>query len=438
MIIIFSAVFTAPAMAAPLTLKMAVNAALQHNRLLVADQYRVEAAESGVHEASGHLLPRIDASYTAMRTDSPLSVFGSRLLQQRITAADMNPATLNDASAVNNYQPRLTISMPLYQGGALWAGKRKAALEAAVARQQHLWFRQQLTFRTIQTYMQTLNAAAQLSAAEKALAASEHHLANVKAMRRRGMLVDSDVMDAEVHRLQSKVAVNQSRNALAHARDVLARLTGIRVHGMAHLAPAPPLSPPAQDEMQLIEQAKAQRPDLQATAAMLASARADIDKSRAAFLPHVSVQASREWNNSSLAVRHSNTTVAAVVNINLLAGGADRAAMNRAGAEAARLSLELADKQQQATIDVRQALRQLHEANMRLAAEQQAMQQATESLRIITLRHAHGLEKTAELLDAQSRADQARAAAIQAKYDVGVATARLLLATGTLSKERIP
>jgi len=431
-------VSASPSEAASLTLKAAITAALEHNKLLGADRYRVEAANSGVDEASGHLLPRIDASYTATRSDSPLTVFASRLLQQRITAADMNPATLNNASAVNNYQPKVTFSMPLYQGGALWAGRKKAAQEAAATRQQHRWLQQQIIFQTIRTYMQTLNAKAQLRAAEKALTASNRHLANVKAMQKRGILIASDVMDAEVHRLQSTVAVNQSRNALAHARDLLAHLTGLSAESVANLAPAPALSPPEQEESQLIERALAQRPDLLAVSSALASAKAEIDKAQAAFLPHLSVQAIREWNSSSLAVRHGNTTVAAVVNVNLLAGGADRAAINRADADAARLSLELADRQQQTAIDVRQALRQLHEAKIRQEAETQALRQASESLRIITLRHTQGLEKTAELLDAQSRADHARAAAIQAKYDVGVATAALLLATGMLNEERIP
>jgi len=427
-----------PAGASPLTLKAAVNSALAHNRLLAADQFRVEAGDSDVDEASGHLLPRIDASYSALRSDSPLTVFGNRLLQQRITAADMNPATLNNASAVNNYQPKVTFSMPLYQGGALWAGRKKAMLEASSLRQQHHWLQQQVVFQTIRTYMRVLNAAAQLQAAEKALAASNRHLANVRAMRKRGILIASDVMDAEVHRLQSEVSVNQSRNVLAHARDILAHLTGMTAGSVARLVPAPELLPPEQEKARLIEYALTHRQDLLAISSALASAKAEIDKARAAFLPHVSVHAIREWNSSTIAVRHGNTTVAAIVNVNLLAGGSDRAAMNRADADAARLSLELADKQQQVAIDVRRALRQLHEARMRQAAEIQAMKQANESLRIISLRHAQGLEKTAELLDAQSRADHARAAAIQAKYDVSVATAELLLATGMLNEERIP
>ncbi|MDX8404654.1 MAG: TolC family protein [Mariprofundus sp.] len=426
-------VFASPAAAATISLQQSVALALQHNRLLAADQYRVDAARMRVDEASGHLLPRLDAGYTAMRTNSPLTVFGAKLMQQRVRAADFNPTTLNNPSAINNFQPALSLTMPLYQGGKLWAGREQAAQGVKGSEYQHAWLRQQTIFQTIQTYMAWLNADAQLVAAEKSLQASHKNLSNVQSMRKRGILLNSDVMDAQVRRLQNEVRVNQGRNAVAYARDLLARLTGLsagkfnrpvaaaKLHGVTPVA-------------ELADVAVRQRPDLQAMQASLAAVRAAVDMEKASFMPHLSLQARQEWNSPTAAVRNGNATVMAIVSMNLFAGGSDRAALNRREADAARLSLELADKKQQIVHEVRQALRQFSEAEARHKAESEAMNQALESLRITELRHAQGLEKTSDLLDAQSRADQARAESIRSVYDVAVAKAQLLLVSGGLDE----
>jgi len=417
------------------TLQKSVALALQHNRLLQADHYRVDAAKARVAEARGYLLPSLDAGYTVMRSNAPLTAFGTKLLQQRVTAADFNPALLNNPSAINNYQPKLTLSMPLYQGGALWAGRKQAEQGVEASEQQHLWLSQQTIFQTIQAYMAWLNADAQLQAAEKSLQASDKHLGNVQSMRKRGVLLDSDVMNARVSRLKNEVRVNQARNAVAYGQDLLARLTGSELDRQLHPAPAPTIptvAGAAAEKDGLADDAINHRPDFKAMQAALAASRAASDMERASFLPHLSLQATQEWNSETVAVKNSNATVAAVVSMNLFAGGSDRAALNRREADSARLKLELTDKRQQITNEVRHAERQLLEALARGKAESEAMKQAQESLRITELRHRQGLEKTSDLLDAQSRADQARAESIRAGYDVSVARAHLLLVTGRL------
>ncbi len=426
--------------AASLTLSQAVAMAMQKNRQLLADNYRVESANWAIQSAEGHLYPRLDMSYTAMRTDSPLSVFGTRLLQSKITPADFNIATLNNPTAINNYQPRLTLSMPLYQGGELWAGREGARQHGLAADFQHQWLSQQIIFQTVQLVAQLRNAKAQVAATEKALQAADDHLSMTRAMARRGVLIRADVMDAEVHRLNVEVRLNQLRNMKAQAADRL------RVH--LNLAAGEPLQLEGSMRLQmqgvdvknierLAAEARQNRADLLALQAEQSASEADVNKARSGFLPHVSVQASQEWNNSNLAVKNGNATVAAVVSMNVFAGGADKAEMSRARAKSARLSLLLEDRRQQVRNEVYDAWRQLEESAERRHAMSHAFQQAQESLRIVKLRFEKGLEKATDLLDAQSRSDQAEAGSIQADFDTVVAEARLLLAAGKLEQERV-
>ncbi|MDX8407899.1 MAG: TolC family protein, partial [Mariprofundaceae bacterium] len=134
-------------------------------------------------------------------------------------------------------------------------------------------------------------------------------------------------------------------------------------------------------------------------------------------------------------LKNRNTTIGATVSMNLFAGGSDRARVRAAEAERIGLELQIEDKQQQIENEVRQAWRSLNTAEQRYRSETVALQQTSESLRIKALRHAQGLEKTSDLLDAQVRLDTSRVARIRARYDVMIAKAALLLAAGTLNEE---
>jgi len=118
----------------------------------------------------------------------------------------------------------------------------------------------------------------------------------------------------------------------------------------------------------------------------------------------------------------------------LFAGGGDLARVRAAESESLALEFQLMDKQQQISNEIRQAWRSLRTAEKRLASENEALTQTSESLRIKSLRYNQGLEKTSDVLDAQARMDASRVASIRAKYDVVVARAALLLAAGKLDE----
>ncbi len=435
-----SFVLSAVASARDLDLPGSVQLALKQNRGLQADAFQVQASAQGVAAASGRLLPRLDVSIGASYTDSPLNAFGTRLQQGRIGSNDFLLTSLNDPAGVSNYQSRLALTMPLYAGGQLRAETMMARQQKNTAGHGHRWLQQQVVFMTIRQYAAVLNAAAQVQAEEKALEAAEQHLENVRALRQRGMVIDSDVLDAEVHVLQRKVHVNQARNHRLQAEDALRRHLGLDDNEQIRLIEPVRLETAAlrgQALADLVQQALHRREDILAMQARLAIARGGLRKSRAGFLPHVDFQAVQEWNDRVPELGQGNLTVGVQVGVNLFAGGSDRAAVDIARAEVAAMQTRLADLRQQASHEGRQAGRDLDEARLRRDVQQQALKQSSEALRIVELRHRQGLEKTADLLASQGRLDGARAAAIQASFDVDVSKAQLLLVSGLLSKENI-
>jgi len=416
------------------TLRQSVAYAVQHNRLLAADGSAIEQALAGQDMANGQFMPRIDLSTGVTRTDAPSSYFGTRLNQQKISAADFNPAFLNNPGYINNYQTRLNVNMPLYQGGALWAGKRQAEHQSQSAIMSHVSMQQQVIFQTIQAYARSRQAQASVNAMKSAVSAAEKRYRDTQALQERGILIDSDVMDAHVHLLRSRLQLKQAENALAGAMEQLQRVLGVDDANILHVEGEVELAdiPGSLDE--LVQHALAQRPDLRALEAASRASQAEVDQKRAAFLPQINLVAGQEWNASTLSLKNRNTIIGATVSMNLFAGGSDKARIRASREKAIVMELKIADQKQQIRNEVAHAWRQLDESRVRHASEQQALKQSEESLRIKSLRYEQGLAKTSDLLDAQSQVDQTRLSSIRAGYDVTIAQAALFLACGSLQE----
>lgn len=415
----------------------AVRMALERNPNLAASGEQIQTARAQQRAAKGSLLPRLDLNVEASRTNSPLGAFAGKLSQQRIGAADFAPALLNSPDDFDNVKTALRLSWPLYQGGALRAGKRQAASALDAASYNHNMSQQKLTLDVLSAYTGVHEARAQLKAGQEALQAARQHAEVSRAQRDQGMAVDSDVMTAEVHRLNAEVQLHRSENAVADALDQLRVLLNMEPDQPLTLGAVPQI-PPLSGELEAIQQKALQsRPDLLALQASLKAQRAGIQVKQAAFYPSVQLMAQQEWNDSRLALENDNTMVAGVVHLNLFAGGTDKAAVDGARAQVSRMQYQLEAARRAYRAEVARAWRGREEARSRAAAQSEAERQAAEALRIMELRYKAGLERTVDLLQAQARFDASRAQRIHTDFDLILAEARLRIAAGQLSLEEI-
>jgi len=420
-----------------LSIKDAVAIALDNNRGLRIAEERRDEVRARADVETGRLLPRIDASYSASRTDSPINVFGDKLLQKRFTSTDFAISRLNNPGTINNYHTQLSVTVPVYHGGSLWAGKRAGDASARAAEWQYRGRRQVTILRVIEVCSLLRESQAERTAVRQALKAARDHLTDTQALKRRGLAMVSDVMDARAHVLKVGIMMQSASHAVASARDQLRRLLGLPTRAPLSIVGTPDLALPERSVDEWLEAAIRNRPELHAAKYRLDAARARADAARAPFLPTVNLQATEEWNSDTVAPRNANTTIAAEVRFNLFSGGSDRARLHTARATAIAGELALADTTQAIHNDILDMWRSLQEAKSRIRANRQVLRQTLESLRIRTLRERQGLERASDVLGAQSRADQARAEAIRARYALVIAKARLLTAAGQLTAEVI-
>ncbi|MCF6236694.1 MAG: TolC family protein [Gammaproteobacteria bacterium] len=419
-----------------LTIQQAVDLALSQNYLLAAEQARVDAAQLTALGAERSHWPKITAYSTISRTNSPLQAFGSKLEQSRISASDFDPNNLNNPDAITNFQTRLEIAAPIYNGGAITAGRQRAAAFAnsSIAAKQGL--EQQIIFEVIKAYGETLQAEAQISATQKAYQAAKNHQKTTQALLEKGMVIPSDLMDADVHLLDVNIALTQSKHARARAEDQLRDLLGMDFEAQFSLEPFElEVLFDKSDVADWVQWASVHRSDLKVLQEQMKASQSTVVERRSAFKPQVAVKAVQSWNSDSMAIENGNTTLVGVVEWNLFSGGSDKAALDVATAQTSQLRYRLQDKQQQIRREVMEASRQLSEAKYRREAWQKALSQAEEALRIRTLRHDQGLENTTDLLNSQAQADSVRAEYIRAGFDVTLAQAALFMAAGKLTSE---
>ena len=79
----------------------ALNLAQKANQQIKIAQIDQQIASANVKQTEAIWLPQLNLSYTAMNTNNPLNAFGFKLQQANVTAADFNPALLNNPGALS-------------------------------------------------------------------------------------------------------------------------------------------------------------------------------------------------------------------------------------------------------------------------------------------------------------------------------------------------
>ncbi|MBI5329180.1 MAG: TolC family protein [Betaproteobacteria bacterium] len=419
-----------------LTLRQAAEAVLHQNPELAVSQARVQQAESGLKQAQGAQMPHVRLSVTASRTNDALGAFGLKLGQQRITAADFVPATLNSPDAINNVNTRVEVQAPLYTGGQMQAQRREAEALVRASRDGDEAARQQLLLNTLKAWQGVHLARAYLQVAEQGRAAAAEALRVADSLHKQGAAVKSDALSARVNLEDAKLRVSEARRLEADALDRLKLLMGRPLGETLEVgAEFLPALPPGVDE-DLRAQALNQHPALKALRAQVDAAGAGVEAARGARRPQISALARQDWNDKSLGLDAASYTLAGVLSWNAFDGGVAKAGVDRAQATRLEQAAKLRQAEDGIAYQITEARRRALEAEERLSARQSAVQQAEEAQRLTQLRYQNGVTTLVDLLAAQAQLDRTRADLAQARFDRAAARGEVLHAAGLLTLDQ--
>lgn len=432
LLLLVSGAFNAGAAVQALTLEEAIQSALEHNHLLKAGAARMEGAAARVDEAESARYPSVEGFSGVIRTDQPASVFAMEMNQKRFSLQGLMAGDPNNPEFLDTYLSSVSLTLPLWTGGQIKGAVNaaRAAREAAALDLERQ--RQETTRQVTRAYLGSLLARDFVGLMEKARATVERHVGMARDYFDAGMLVESEVLRAQVELAKMDDRLIQARNQEKTARLGLSILMGADLDASSSLAPvADTHDAPTADAATDLQTALAARPDLRSIEAAIEALKADQKRLKAQRLPAIGLSITQEWYDDGLfGTRGDAATGAVGVRIPLFTGGRTTAQVAQAAARVREMESMRAALREGVRLDVETSRFGMEEARARLEVARGNEAAAEKGLAITEERYKKGILKMTDLLDADTALTEARTRLVQARYDLLLAHEDYALALG--------
>jgi outer membrane protein len=327
----------------------------------------------------------------------------------------------------------VTVSQPLYHGGAAAWGVEAASDDIRAGRESLRATEGQVLQQVVQAYVDVRRDQQVLAAYEAEVGILQSQLDDAVARKNAGEVTRTDVEQSQTQLDSARANLSLAQGQLQVSRAEYANVVG---QNPGDLAPAPSLPglPLSIDEA--FDSAMADSPTLLQAEAAEHAASARISEARAAYSPNVQLQASFGYTGPLTPLRASTEnrglTVGAIVQIPLLTAGMSESNIRKAveDDDNARIGIEGARRA------VVQAVSNAWNTALASAASATSDEHAVASARQYFAdtqeEYRVGQRSTLDVLIAEQTLRGAEVAAAQAEHDAYLAQAALLNAVGRL------
>ena len=390
-----------------LTLNEALERAKKNNYEIKLAESEVDAMQADFNSSLAVFLPQITLSETFVRTNDPLNTFGLKLKQEIVSQMDFNPALLNDPDAIKNFNTKLEVKQPLINLDGFWG--RAAAADGLSA----LQFKKERTenymdFMVKMNYYQVSLMSKSLKVVSEALETAKANRKLIKDYYDEGMITKADYLMAEVFVSNLESQKTEVESQYNNAGDNLKHLLGIEDN--TQIVTVDTLSFSKASELNFSTSSiLAKRSDLMAYTYKVDAMNKKHTMNWMKFLPRLNAFGSYEYNDTELFGTNANNWMVGLnLQWNVFNGFQNIASIQKSKAELNYAELELAKAKSQGKNEIDAAIRDLETAAKKLSLAETSVEQSEESLRIIKDRYSKGLEKTTDLLNAETAASGAR------------------------------
>ncbi len=417
---------------ATLTLADVVEIALRNNPLTRESYFRALAARAQLGIDRSPYYPTIDLDVNAARTKQ--SVVGGQFNFRQTT-----------------YGPELTLNYLVFDLGGRAADAEGSRLALLAADWTHTAVVQSVILGVQQTFVEYLNARAQLDAAKTSLKTAQAAFDAATVRKQAGVATIADVLQAQTAMSQAQLAVDRLSGEVNALRGALATAMGLSAttpYDVGELPTDLPLDFASKAVEDLIAQAQAFRPDL--AAARLEAQRADvkIKSARAAGLPSLvaSADANRSYYQPSTYSSYGDSWAARLrLRIPVFTGFDVKNRVQKAKDDAEVAAAQADSLEQQVILQVWTSYYGLQTATQLVKTSRDLLASAEQSERVALGRYQEGVGTIIDLLAAQAALADARAQEILARsswfyalaqlaHDVGVASPTLQAAVSVTAE----
>jgi outer membrane protein TolC len=408
-----------------LSLEEALQFAETRNYDIRIAEAEADAAKAMFTQSNAVFLPEIGVEGTAVQTTDPISAFGIKLRQKSITAADFNPALLNDPDAISNFNTRLFVNQPLFNLDRFFERSAASSMfEAAAKKAESVKFYQQ--FMVKEHYYRII-----------LLKEKRHVIANglklAQAIEKQsqdyfdeGIINKAELLEAQVLARRTEEELLRTDNEIRNTIDEFSTLIGQDLSYELQLTTAleadGSFSPDVEDQA-------IRNSGLEALALQMGATEASLKSSKFKFVPRLNLFGAYEFNDEQLlGLNNENYTFGASLRWDIFKGGRQIYEVKQKQAQLRSMQFRYDQESEKLANRIRKTERSVEEAAKRIDLNRLSAEQAEEDFKIRSNRYEQGLEKTSDLLRSETQMVEQQLMLLQARYEyiIHIATLEFL------------
>ncbi|HEY9082219.1 MAG TPA: TolC family protein [Vicingaceae bacterium] len=401
---------------------------IENNHQLKITQQQFIEARAEYRQTNSVLLPNLSISYTGFKTNNPVYAFGAKLNQGNFTMQDFDINNLNNPDAIENYTTTFQVEQPLINVDGMYY--RQAAKSKMDAIELQNAFKQDALLIEVQkAYMQLQVANEAVKVLEKANTTAQETKKVVTSFYEQQIIQESDLLLVEIR-------VNEIENQLAQAKSAV-KNTSDFIHYLMGTGSDNIIEPADELEATVVlastntsVDALKNRSDIKAMELSTNAYKKMSNASKMAFVPRLNAFGNYELFDDQVFGTNANSYfVGAQLKWDLFQGGKNVGKWQKNAAQYQQSKLEYEQYLAKSQVEINQMNRSLIDAQNQMELAKKSMEQAEEVLRIKTNRFNQGLEKTSDLLMAETQFSEKQLAYYQSIFQYNLMQAYLKFLT---------
>ena len=417
-----------------LSLKEAINCALQNNNELKALSSSLSAQQREIGIAKSNLMPHLKFDEIFVSTNNPALDFALRINQKRFTSGDLDnaPGSFNNPDTINNFLTAITLEQPIYY--------RKSFVGLDMAKKEYSgqtydFFRKQeeVAFNVSKTYLSAITAQKYVSVAQKTVIDSKEHLRIARVRFKTGLGLYSDVLRTSTAVTKAEQNLVSTNKNLSLAKRALGLLLGQQTSVVINSI-VPQLS---LKNIDYTNTAIASRNDIKSLEAKVENAKNNVKFAESDYFPTVAGFGSYQLydHRAPFAAEGHNYIAGAAIKWEVFDGLKTKNKKLQAKDRVAEAEEYLEGFKNQIAYKIYESCQNVVEAQKNLELASSALKTAEEGKRLVLKRWENALSPMVDLLDAQVNLDKARADVVKTTNDYKIALISLSFESGILFKD---
>ena len=407
LLILFGVVF-----AREVALKEVIDLATKNSPLIKSAQRELKAQELELRASKGALFPRFKVEETFTRTDMPAYAFMSKLNQERIGLQDFNPTNLNNPKAINNFETKFTIEVPIWLGGKVQSAQKMAEYEYRAVGFEVERREEEVIRQVYNAYMDAVLAKESIKVAKQAVENAQEHLKLAEQMYAVGLALLSDVLRARVYLSKAEENLQKAIRGYDVVKRGLEVVVGVSLGDfeVQEVGQCPQIN------ISTLKERVQNRGDIKALEERLKTLEEAYRFTLSDNLPQVFAFAQYFLNSKDYPLGADGKGYLAGIGVSwtfdtgLTTLRRAQANLERRASLQERLKL-LKDS---AVFDLDRSYAEYENALDMLRSAEERIKSSQEVLRVMELRYRNGLARMVDILDVQTELDKARLEKVQA------------------------